>query len=97
MIVTVPRPLPRDLNYEQRHDILDWLAAMNIPNRSVESVELVLIDCPAVQVTRFLKDEDGLTVCDESGPRRAVSDHVVTVEPPEWWQPASRWSRDSPG
>jgi len=70
--------------------MIAWLAAQGIPNRSVWSVELDLIDCPLVRVTRIVRNEDGLAMIDPARPNWVLmetTEHAQTLDPPSWWQP----------
>ena len=91
-IVTKAKPYPRDCSPQQRREMCAWLAEQGIPNRSVESVELDVIDLPLVRVTRFVCNEDGHALLDPDRPKhplRETTEHVQTLCPPWWWQPVA--------
>jgi len=89
-VVTKAKPYPRDCSPQQRREMCAWLAEQDIPNRSVETVELDVIDLPLVRVTRFVRNEDGHILVDPEQPNdllRETTEHIQTLCPPWWWRP----------
>lgn len=90
-VVTIPKPYPTDLNYEQRQEILAWLESMGVSREKVYAVELLTIDAPLVRVSRYATDPDtGRVMLDRAEPADVIrheTDHLLTVDPPAWWQP----------
>src|SRR5256885_15725165 len=92
-VVTVNAPTRQDLQRWQARALLRWLAMQSINTESVWCIELDMIDCPLVRVTRFVRDETGHMMIDPDRPEyllRETTGHVQTLDPPAWWQPPGR-------
>lgn len=91
-ISALTKPHPGDLEAWQRREVLAWLTRMDIALDDLVGVEVTVIDCPMVTVTRIRREPGtGRMKPDPRTGSMAVrtEDHLMSVDPPAWWQPAS--------
>jgi len=87
-------------DWSRRAALCDWLTANGIEPHTVPvDGDLLIVDTEqgrAIRVEVFVRTEGGGIVFDERGEREAreIREVPLTVEPPDWWQPYEKPTRE---